>query len=124
MTSYWNRKMNWFNPLSPSEAWAQAGAAATDTPSMIMSFVPFIGIFVLFYFLLLRPQQTKNKERKALIDNLKKGERVMTTGGLIGTVTNLSGDFLTLQIAEGVRVKVKRSYVEEVQAPTLPEETS
>ncbi len=118
--------MNQFNLFNPSEAWAQAGAAAgapVGPAGTILSFAPFIVIFVLFYFLLLRPQQTKNKQRKAMVDNLKKGERVMTTGGLLGTVTNLSGDFLTLQIAEGVRVKVKRSYVEEVQTTTLPEET-
>jgi len=89
---------------------------------MILSFAPFIVIFVLFYFLLLRPQQQKNKQRKEMIDNLKKGDRVMTSGGLIGTVVNLSGDLLMLQIAEGVRVKIKRNYVEEMQTPTSTEE--
>jgi len=118
--------MDRFNPIHPAEAWAQAGAVESSPAGpigVIFSFVPFIVIFVLFYFLLLRPQQQKNKQRKEMIDNLKKGDRVMTSGGLIGTVTNLSGDFLALQVAEGVRVKVKRNYIEEVQAPTLPEET-
>jgi preprotein translocase subunit YajC len=99
-----------------SQAWAQTGGAAAPTsgPGMILSFAPFIVIFVLFYFLLMRPQQQKAKQRKEMIDQLKKGERVMTTGGMLGTVVNLSGDTLTLQISEGVRIKVRRNYVEEV----------
>lgn len=99
-----------------SQASAQTGgaAAAPTGPGMILSFAPFIVIFVLFYFLLVRPQQQKAKQRKEMIDQLKKGERVMTSGGMIGTVVNLSGDTLTLQVSEGVRIKVRRNYVEEV----------
>ncbi len=110
--------------LGLSEAWAQdAGAGpAAGGPGLILSFAPFIVIFVLFYFLLVAPQQKKNKQRKEMIDNLKKGERVMTTGGLMGTVVNLSPDVLTLQVADGVRVKVKRTYVEEVQAAEIADE--
>ena len=117
--------MGQFNIFNPSVVWAQTGAgtsAPTGPAGTILSFAPFIVIFVLFYFLLLRPQQQKNKQRKEMIENLKKGERVMTSGGLLGTVVNLSGDVLTLQVAEGVRVKIKRSYVEEVQTPTPIEE--
>jgi preprotein translocase subunit YajC len=107
-----------------SEALAQTGGAAAPAtgPGMILSFAPFIVIFVLFYFLLMRPQQQRAKQRKETIDQLKKGERVMTSGGMIGTVVNLSADTLTLQVAEGVRIKVRRSYVEEViVTPETPE---
>ncbi len=104
-------------------AWAQSSAQPPAGVGLILQFVPFIGIFVLFYFLLVRPQQQRNKARRLMIENLKKGERVLTTGGLIGTLTHLSTDIVTLQIAEGVRVKIKRSYVEEVQKQDLTEET-
>ncbi|MBI3805142.1 MAG: preprotein translocase subunit YajC [Nitrospirae bacterium] len=101
----------WFE----SNAWAQAGGAAGPAGNPLISFLPFILIFVIFYFLLVLPQQKRTKKKKAMIDALKKGERVTTMGGLIGTVTNLSPEVVTIQIAEGVRVKVVRSYIEEVR---------
>lgn len=97
-----------------SSAWAQAGGAPSAPINPMLSFLPFIAIFVLFYFLLVMPQQRKMKKRKAMIEALKKGDRITTTGGIIGTVTNLSPDIVTIQIAEGVRVKVSRNYIEEV----------
>ncbi len=103
--------LEWFE----STAWAQAGGAAGPAGNPLISFIPFILIFVIFYFLLVMPQQKKMKKRKAMIEALKKGDRVTTTGGIIGTVTNLSPDVVTIQIAEGVRVKVLRSYLEDVQ---------
>lgn len=103
--------LEWFE----SNAWAQAGGAPAAPGNPMLSFIPFILIFVIFYFLLVMPQQKKMKKRKAMIEALKKGDRVTTTGGIIGTVTNLSPDVVTIQIAEGVRVKVGRNYIEEVQ---------
>jgi len=105
------------------------GAAPMPGGSPILSFVPFILIFVLFYFLLVLPQQKKAKKKKEMIDTLKKGDRVSTLGGLMGTVTNLAPDVITLQVAEGVRVKVVRSYIEQVEVSstkggTSPEEKS
>jgi len=101
----------WFE----SNASAQTGGGPVGPGgNPLISFLPFILIFVIFYFLLVMPQQKKMKKRKAMIDALKKGDRVTTTGGLIGTVTNLSPDVVTIQIAEGVRVKVARNYVEDV----------
>jgi len=106
--------------LFTSSAWAQTAngpsAAPAGPASFLVSFFPFLLIFALFYFLLIMPQQKRAKKRKSMIDNLKKGDRVTTTGGMFGTVTNLSPEVITLQVAEGVRIKVIRTYIEEVKA--------
>ncbi len=97
---------------------AYAQAAGTSPPQsgmgMIVSFVPFIAIFVLFYFLLIMPQQKKAKQRKQMIDALKKGDKIMTSGGMIGTVAALFPKVISLQVAEGTRIKINRTYIEEV----------
>jgi preprotein translocase subunit YajC len=68
-------------------------------------------IFVIFYFLLIRPQQKKQKELKAMLDNLAYGDTVMTTGGIHGKITGLADTVITLEIADKVRVKVARSAI-------------
>ena len=68
-------------------------------------------MFVLFYFMLIRPQQKQQKEREAMLASLKKGDRVVTSGGLIGTITAMGDDVLTLEISDRVRVRVLRSAV-------------
>ena len=73
--------------------------------------VPMVIIFVIFYFLLIRPQQTKQKELKALLDNLAYGDTVMTTGGIYGKITGLADAVVTLEIADKVRIKVARSAI-------------
>ncbi len=73
--------------------------------------VPMIFMVAIFYFLLIRPQQKKAKEHRQLLDNLKRGDRVITTGGLIGEITSLSEQVLTLEIADKVRVEVGRAYI-------------
>jgi preprotein translocase subunit YajC len=91
-----------------------AGGSGAPAGNPLLSFLPFVFIFVIFYFLLVLPQQKKAKNRKAMIEALKKGDRVTTTGGIIGTVTNLAPDVVTLQISDGVRVKVMRNYIEDL----------
>jgi len=105
--------LGWF----VTDVFAQTGDPASGTEGLnpLVSFGPFILIFILFYFMLIRPQQKKAKERQEMIDGLKKGDRVITTGGLIGTVTNMGEKIITIQIAEGVRVKVIRANVEELK---------
>ncbi len=73
--------------------------------------IPMILMFVIFYFLLIRPQQKKQKEHREMIDNLKKGDRIITGGGLHGRITGVSDTTLTVEIAEKVRVKVNRASV-------------
>lgn len=75
------------------------------------AFVPLILIFVIFYFLLIRPQQKKAKEHQQFLTNLKKGDAVVTSGGVHGTITGLTDKVVTLEIADNVRVKVSRGYV-------------
>ena len=95
-----------------TNAWAQGSGGGQAPLNPIVSFAPFILIFVIFYFLLIRPQQQKAKQRQVMNANLKKGDRVTTSGGLMGTVTTLGEKVITIQIAEGVRVKVVRNNIE------------
>ena len=74
-------------------------------------FIPIILMFVIFYFLLIRPQQKRQKETRNMISNLKKGDRIMTSGGLHGRITGLDDNTLTVEIADKVRVKVGRQSV-------------
>jgi preprotein translocase subunit YajC len=94
-----------------SHAYAQEGAAAPASPSALVSFFPLILIFVIFYFLLIRPQQKKAKEHREMVSNLKKGDHVVTSGGIYGTVTNVSDDTVNIEIANQVRIKVTKSHV-------------
>jgi len=92
-------------------AYAQ-GAAAAPEASPLMSFVvPMIFMVVIFYFLLIRPQQKKSKEHKALLENLKKGDRIITSGGIIGTIVNIDDQLVNLEIADKVRIEMGRPYI-------------
>ena len=82
--------------------------------------VPLILMFVIFYFLLIRPQQKKQKEHRKMIENLKKGDRVVTTGGLHGRITGITDTVVTMEIAEKVRVKVARGNVASVAQMEKP----
>ena len=75
------------------------------------AFVPLLIMFAIFYFLLIRPQQKKAKQHKELLGGLKKGDRVVSSGGLHGTVTGLTEDVVTMEIAPKVRVKVSRASI-------------
>jgi preprotein translocase subunit YajC len=76
-----------------------------------MSFLPIILIFAIFYFLLIRPQQKKAKDHRALLSSLKVGDQVLTSGGIYGRVTGLRDNVLTLEISDKVRVKVSRGHI-------------
>ncbi|MCP4690233.1 MAG: preprotein translocase subunit YajC [Desulfobacterales bacterium] len=89
----------------------QGGDAAAQGAGGIMSFAPLIIIFVIFYFLLIRPQQKKTKEHQKMIENLKKGDQIVTGGGIYGRITGMDDAKLTVEIADRVRVKVARGNV-------------
>ena len=79
--------------------------------SQIWSFLPIIFIFVIFYFLLIRPQQKRAKDHRSLLETIKVGEYVLTTGGIYGKITGLRNDIVTLEISDKVRVKVNRGNI-------------
>ena len=92
-------------------AYAQGAAAAPEAGSMMSFVVPMIFMVVIFYFLLIRPQQKKAKEHKALLDNLKKGDRIITSGGIIGTLINIDDQIVSVEIADKVRIEMGRPYI-------------
>jgi preprotein translocase subunit YajC len=86
-----------------------------------MTFAPLIAIFVVFYFLLIRPQQKKAKTHREMLGKVKRGDRVVTGGGIIGTVTDAKDTAeLQIEIASGVRVRVLRGTITDVLAKTEP----
>jgi len=98
-----------------------AYSKAYSGADMLTSFLPLILIFVVFYFLLIRPQQKKQKEHKAMLAAVRRGDKIVTAGGLIGTVAKVIGDDeLSVEIAEGVKVKVARGMVSTVLSKTEP----
>jgi preprotein translocase subunit YajC len=94
----------YMNPLI-SDAWAQGAPGATGQIMPLAMMVLFVGVF---YFLLIRPQQKKAREHQALVSKLAAGDEVVTNGGMLGRVTDVGDTFVTLEIADGVRVKIQR----------------
>ncbi|MDP6490842.1 MAG: preprotein translocase subunit YajC [Kiritimatiellia bacterium] len=93
---------------------AMAAPAEGQQGSPFGMMVPMLFIFAIFYFMLIRPQQRKEKERKKLINELKTGERVMFSGGIIGTVTNVKDAVFVIKIADGVKIEVARGAVSRI----------
>jgi preprotein translocase subunit YajC len=87
-----------------SSAHAQDAAPAGG----LMSFLPLIVIFIIFYFLLIRPQMKRAKEHKQLVNQLANGDEVVTNGGLLGRITNVGESFVTVELADNVKIKVQR----------------
>lgn len=91
-----------------------AGGAAAGGGGMMAQFqgmIPLVFMFAIFYFLLIRPQQKKAKEHRALLDALKKGDQVVTAGGMHGKVSALDDQVVTLEVAPGVNVKVNKGFI-------------
>ena len=93
---------------------AQAQDAAAPAGGGLMQFLPLIIIFVIFYFLLIRPQMKRAKEHKALVSALSKGDEVVTNGGLLGKITDVGESFVTIEMAQGVEIKVQKHAVANV----------
>ena len=81
-----------------------------------LSLVPFVLIFVIFYFLLILPQQKRQKQQKAMLEDLKKGDKVITASGFWGTITNLGKETVTLQIADNTKVKIQKEHIAKIRA--------
>jgi len=93
-----------------SSAMAEGPAAAQGEPG-VMGFLPLIIIFVLFYFLLIRPQAKKAKEHKGMVSALSKGDEVVTNGGLLGKATKVDEGFVSVEIADGVVVQIQKNSI-------------
>jgi|TARA_B110001452_G_scaffold253890_1_gene244994 preprotein translocase subunit YajC len=94
--------------------YAFAQSSVQQQPSLFASFIPLILIFVIFYFLLIRPQQKKAKEHKILLESIKRGDQILTSGGMIAKVIKADTEELTVEISEKVNVKIFRSTVSDV----------
>ena len=100
-----------------SSAYAQAAAGGTE--STLLGMLPLVLMFVVLYFVMIRPQMKRQKEHRSMIEALAKGDEVATAGGIIGRVTRMSEQFLHIEIASGVEVQIQRSAVVQV----LPKDT-
>ncbi len=96
--------------INTAFAMGQAGAAGGQAGGLT-AFVPLILMFVIFYFLLIRPQQKKAKEHQNMINSLKKGDRIITSGGVHGTIVSLGDTTVSIEIAENVKIKINRGNV-------------
>ncbi|HUS54434.1 MAG TPA: preprotein translocase subunit YajC [Thermohalobaculum sp.] len=102
-------------------AYAQAAGAAGGSGGFLASMLPLIAIFVIFYFLLIRPQQKRAKEHKLMVENLRRGDQIVTSGGMLAKVTKVAeGDEVEVEIATGVKVKLIRSTITAVLSKTEP----
>jgi len=93
---------------------AQAAAGASQAPNPLVSFLPLIGLFVVFYFLMIRPQMKRQKEHRQMLSALAKGDEVVTNGGIAGRVEEVGESFLTVEIAPNVKVRVQKGSVSQV----------
>ena len=94
-----------------SNAYAQAAAPAGGTAGGLMGFLPIILMFVVLYFLMIRPQMKRQKEHKAMIDAIAKGDEVVTAGGIVGKVTKVADAYITLEVAEGTEIVMQKASV-------------
>ena len=97
-----------------SNAHAQAAGGAAAAPNPMMSFLPLIILFGIFYFMLIRPQMKRAKEQRAMVAALSKGDEVLTNGGLLGRIDSIAEQFVTLELAPGVIVKLRKDAVSAV----------
>ncbi|MBU2591248.1 MAG: preprotein translocase subunit YajC [Nitrospinae bacterium] len=90
---------------------AGAGAATGGSQSILMNVAPLAAMFLIFYFILIRPQAKKQKELQRMLESLKPGNSVVTSGGIHGTIVKIKDDIITLQVAENVRIKVNKGAI-------------
>ena len=94
-----------------SDAAAQAGGSTAGAGG-IMTFLPMIALFAVFYFLLIRPQQKRQKEHKNMVSGLAKGDEIVTMGGILGKISDVDENFVTVEIAKDTEIKVQRVSVQ------------
>lgn len=94
-----------------SNAMAQEAGKAAAQPNPLVSMAPFILIFVVFYFLMIRPQKKKMQQEQEMLKKLDKGDEIYTKSGILGTITGSTDKLLTVEIAEGVKIKILRGEI-------------
>jgi preprotein translocase subunit YajC len=99
------------NLISIMPLMAQATGEGGQEPNMLLSFLPFIAIIAIFYFLFIRPQQKQQKKHQDMLTSLQKGDKVMTSGGLIGTIVGVNEDTITVKFGEAFKTEVGKSYI-------------
>jgi preprotein translocase subunit YajC len=97
-----------------SSAFAQTAAGGDTTTSTLMSLLPLVLMFVVLYFVMIRPQMKRQKEHKAMVEALAKGDEVVTSGGFLGKVSKIGETFIGIELASGVEVQMQRSAVTQV----------
>lgn len=97
-----------------------AGPSAGGGGSLLGSLLPMALIFVLFYFLLIRPQSQRQKKHMQMLTEIQRGDKVVTSGGILGKVVKTDDDVLTLEIADGIKIKVRRTMIADVTNWTEP----
>jgi preprotein translocase subunit YajC len=97
--------------ISPAYAQAAAGAAQENT---LLTFLPMVAIFVVFYFLLIRPQQKKQKEARAMLESLEKGNEIVTAGGVLGRIVKIDEQYVTVEVAPNVQMIVQRGAISQL----------
>jgi preprotein translocase subunit YajC len=103
--------------VTPAYAQAAGGAGGT---AAFAQFIPLILIFLIMYFLMIRPQQKRAKQHRELVANVKKGDTIITQGGILAKVVTVRDDELEVEIAQGVRIRVVRSTIAQVVSKTAP----
>ena len=97
--------------ITPAYAQAATGASQTDT---LLTFLPMVAIFAVFYFMLIRPQQKKAKETRAMLESLEKGNEIVTAGGIVGRITKLTDQYAIVEVGNGVEMTVQRGAISQL----------
>ncbi|MES3039043.1 MAG: preprotein translocase subunit YajC, partial [Bdellovibrionota bacterium] len=98
-------------PVLANAQTATPAPGAAAQPSMFEMMIPFLFIFVIFYFLIIRPQSKRQKEQQGFLTTLKRGDEVLTTGGILGKIDGLTDTFVTLEVDQGVKLRILRTQI-------------
>jgi preprotein translocase subunit YajC len=103
--------LQWIELLAQAQGKGGGSAVPGGCGGGLMNLAPMLLMFAVFYFLLIRPQQKKAKLHREMLANIKRGDKIITNGGMLGTVTGLTDRYLTIEVAEKIRLRVLRSHV-------------
>jgi preprotein translocase subunit YajC len=103
--------MDWFITAAEAMGLPGTGSGGSGGAGGMMGLLPLVLMFAIFYFLLIRPQQKKAKEHKAMLGNLKRGDSIITTGGIYGRIVEINDTITTIEVADKIRIKVGRGFI-------------